>query len=279
VGGVPQYFELFDSGMSAEDNLRGLLSSSMILDDAGTLLRDQLSEPRNYVGIVEAIAAGFTRVTEIAQMSGLATTNVSKYLSVLQHLGIVERQVPATESRPEQSKQGRYRVADSYLRYFYRFLAPSRTLLERGYRTQVWDNIRQHLNEFVGSHVFEELSQEWVLRQGDAGRLPFIPRRVGAYWGRRGPQIDVVAVNEDARAVLIGECTWTGEPVGRSVVADLIAKTPDVLEVGLRGDAESWRVSYAFFSRSGFTAEARKAAGSADCLWVDLDQLDRELRE
>ena len=275
VGGVPQYFELFRAGESAEDNLRDLLSSSMILDDAGALLRDQLSEPRNYVAIVESIAAGFTRVTEIGQMAGLPTTNVNKYLGVLQHLGIVERQVPATESRPEQSKQGRYRITDPYLRFYYRFLAPARSALERGLTAQVWATIQQHLHEFIGSHMFEALCQEWVFRQGDAGKLPFLPHRVGSYWSRRGPQVDVLAINEDEHAILLGECKWTSEPIGRAVVTDLMAKRINVLP----DPPEAWRVTYAFFSRSGFTPEARRAASGADCLWVDLPRLDRDLLE
>lgn len=91
VGGVPQYLELLQREQSADDNLQSLLASRMIMDDAGALLRDQLNEPRNYVAIVEAIAAGFTRSNEIAKMAGLEPSNVSKYLGVLQRLGIVDR--------------------------------------------------------------------------------------------------------------------------------------------------------------------------------------------
>lgn len=275
VGGIPQYLELFDPDRPVLESLDNLLSSRMIMDDAGALLRDQLSEPRNYASIVAAIAAGFTRTTEIAKMAGIENSNVSKYLGVLQHLGIVARDVPATESRPEQSKQGRYRVTDSYLRFYYRFLAPARTNLERGLIRETAANIRQHLQEFTGTFAFEELCREWVMRQGDAGKLPFVPRRVGSFFKRPGPQVDVVAINEDDHAVLIGECKWTGEQLGRSVVQGLLAKTPEVVP----GRMEDWKICYAFFSRAGFTPEAKRAVGKAACLWVTLDQLDRDLRD
>ncbi|OGO42380.1 MAG: hypothetical protein A2Z04_08745 [Chloroflexi bacterium RBG_16_57_9] len=275
LGGVPQYLELLDPERTANENLRRLLSSSMILDDAGALLRDQLNEPRNYVAIVEAIAAGFTRSTEIATMAGLEPSNVSKYLGVLQHLGIVAREVPATVSRPEQSKQGRYRIVDHYLRFYYRFMAPARTLLERGYTNQVWANISQHLPEFIGSFAFEELCREWVLRQGDTGQLPFIPRRVGAFWSHKTAQIDVVAINPDEHAILLGECKWTTEPIGKAIVTTLLGKMPKVIP----GLLDRWHVYYAFFSKSGFTDEARRATGKAPCFWVSLDQLDQALSE
>lgn len=275
VGGVPQYLELLPREKTADENLASLLDSRMIMDDAGALLRDQLNEPRNYVAIVEAIAAGFTRSNEIAQMAGLEHSNVAKYLGVLQRLGIVVRDVPATESRPGQSKQGRYRITDPYLRFYYRFLSPARAQLERGLTQQAWAKIRQHLPGFVGTFAFEELCREWVLRQGDAGKLPFVPRRVGAFWGRKAPQVDVVAINADEHAILLGECKWTKEPIDRSVVDSLVQKTPQVVP----GPLEQWRVHYAFFSKSGFTNEARRAVGGAGCYWITLDQLDRELRE
>lgn len=275
LGGVPQYLRLCDGSLTAEENLERLLTSSLILDDAGTLLRDQLSEPRNYVAIIENIVAGYTRLSEIAKMGDMNSSNESQYLATLQQLGIVTRDVPATITRPDQSKQGRYRIADAYLRYYYRFLAPARTKLEQGYTKQVWATIRQHLEEYVGTFGFEELCREWVLRQGDAGRLPFVPRRVGSFWKRPGPQVDVVAVNEDDHAILLGECKWTTESIGRAVVLGLMEKTQAVVQ----GPLEDWKIYYAFFSRSGFTDEAKRAAGSAGCLWIYLEQLDRVLRD
>ncbi len=275
VGGVPQYLELLFPDRPVEWNIQQLLSNAMIMDDAGALLRDQLGEPRNYVAVVEAIASGFTRMTEIAKMAGLPHSSVGKYLSVLQHLGIVERDVPATIRRPEQSKQGRYRITDHYLRFYYRFMAPARASLERGLIQQAWQNIRQHLPEFVGTYIFEELCREWVLRQGDAGRLPFVPRRVGSFWGTRKPQIDVVAINEDDHAILLGECKWTAEPIRKRAVEDFLQRAQQVIPVPV----ESWHVTYALFSKSGFTEKARRAAGEHPCLWVHFDQMDADLRQ
>lgn len=275
VGGVPQYLELCDPDRSADDNLLRLISSSMIMDDAGALLRDQLGEPRNYAAVTSSIAAGYNRQSEIATMSGLQTSNVSKYLEVLQHLGIIAREVPATVSRPEQSKQGRYRVVDHYLRFYYRFIAPARSNLERGLVQQAWQNLKQHLPEYVGTYIFEELCREWVLRQGDAGRLAFVPRRVGSFWASRKPQIDVVAINEDAHAILLGECKWTAEPIRKGVVEDFIKRSGQIVPEPI----ENWQVTYALFSKSGFTTEARQAMSGRTCLWVTLDQLDQDLRK
>jgi len=87
----------------------------VMLTDAVFLLREQLDEPRNYMAVLEAIGAGFHRLTEIATMSGINRSNITKYLAVLRELGYVERLVPATVRRPERSRQGRYVITDSSL--------------------------------------------------------------------------------------------------------------------------------------------------------------------
>lgn len=48
---------------------------------------------------------------------------------MLQHLGIIVREVPATASRPEHSQQGRYRIVDHYLWFYYRVIATARSNL------------------------------------------------------------------------------------------------------------------------------------------------------
>ena len=275
VGGVPKYLELMRPERPLEDNLKSLLGSKLIIDDAGALLRDQLSEPSQCISIIEAIAAGFDQYNDIAAMAGLPVSRLGKYLSVLKRLGIVTREVPVTETKPEKSRKGRYRITDHYLRFYYRFLANQRANLERGLINPVWLNIQQHLAEFVGAHVFEELCREYLLQLGNAGRLTFMPREVGSFWGSRLPQIDVVAINEDAHRLILGECKWTGKPIEAAIVASLIERAQRVIPAPV----EKWSVTYAFFSKSGFAPDARSAAAGRQCMWVTLEQIDSALRQ
>ena len=280
VGGIPLYLEDLDPALPLEDNLSALMRRNVVLDDAGAMLRDQLNEPGQYSSIVESIASGFTALGEIAAMSGIEEGAASKYLSVLQKLGIVERQVPVTISRPAQSKMGRYRIIDPYLRFYFRFISTQRDLIESGRMAQPLANLRQHLPEFVGRHGFEELCREYILDQADSGQLDFVPRRVGAWWRRKaklqtGIEIDVAAINEDDHILLLGECKFTREPVNARVVRTLIEDKAPL--IALPGNAR-WSLRYCFFSRSGFTDDARAAAAGHDARFVDLDALERGLR-
>ncbi len=88
----------------------------------------------------------------------------------------------------------------------------------------------------------------------------------------REAQIDIVAINWMEKAILLGECKWSRQPVGRSVVAGLMKKTPGVVPAG------EWRVHHTVFARAGFTGAARSEAEKHGALLVDLERLDRDLQ-
>jgi len=141
---------------------------------------------------------------------------------------------------------------------------------------QVLPRIREGLRAFVGMTAFEELSRQWVTEQGRAGELPFEVREVGSHWSRR-VQVDVVALNWTEHQILLGECKWGADVVGRSVIRELIeAKTAKVLK-DLPGEGAGWWVHYAFFARTGFTDAAYAEGKAVEARMVDLARLDADL--
>jgi AAA+ ATPase superfamily predicted ATPase len=273
TGGVPGYLELFDDHLTVPENLRQrvVTPANIMLGDAVFLLHEQLEEPRNYMAIIEAIAAGYHALSEVARMAGISRTNIVKYLSVLQELGYVERQVPATVRRPERSRKGRYVIVDPYLRFYYRFLAPNLGFIERGMVDQAVSLMQDHLIDFIGTHTFEELCRDWIAVQADRGLLPFLPERVGSHWSRRA-QVDVVGINWRTKDILLGECKWGISKVGQGVIRSLAGKTDE-----LRPD-EKWTVHYVFFSRGGFTSAARREAEKIAAELVPLEQIEADIQ-
>jgi AAA+ ATPase superfamily predicted ATPase len=274
TGGVPAYVELFDDQLNILQNLRQriLTPANTMLEDAVFLLGEQLAEPGNYMAILETIAGGFHRLSDIATMAGISRTNISKYLGVLQELGYVERQVPATVRRPEKSRQGRYVITDAYLRFYFRFLKPYLADIARGRVRQAVSLLYDHLLDFIGTHTFEELCRDWLGDVAEMGELPFLPERTGSFWSRQA-QVDVVAINWRSKNILLGECKWGQKPVGRDVIQTLIKKTDKVLP----GSA-TWQVHYTFFARQGFTEAARALAAEHNALLVTLAQIEADMR-
>jgi len=134
--------------------------------------------------------------------------------------------------------------------------------------------ISEQLPAFIGTYSFEELCREWILIQAKAGKLPFVPERVGSHWAPDA-QIDVVAINWRLRQILLGQANWTENPINRKIVRDLIAKTPLVVPV----EELDWQVHYALFSRSGFTDAALTEVREYKAILVDLEGLGKVLEE
>jgi AAA+ ATPase superfamily predicted ATPase len=275
LGGIPAYLERFDSRKTIAANVQEeiLLDTGMFRVEPFYLLSDQVREPRNYAAVLQAIGQGNHTLEDITTAAGLGTKqHASTYLSRLQDLFLVRREVPATIRNGRRTTRGRYHLSDAYHRFYFRFIAPYETLLEQGLVPRLWEIINEQMRAFVGMTAFEELCREWVRRQAIRGALPFLPDRIGSHWARDA-QVDVVAIRWNRKQILLGECKWGTDRVGRKVLADLIAKTPLVAP----DQGEGWTVHYALFARSGFTEAAAAEAERHGALLVDLETLGRGL--
>lgn len=279
VGGVPAYLEQLDPSLSLSDNLRDIIlgPGSMFMAEPELLLHDEVQEPRVYRALLQAIGTGAHTLDEIANASLVGKTHLPSYLARLQELRLVERRLPITipTARRSVSRLGRYHLADPFLRFYFRFVAPVRD--EIGYQPQiVLPGIQEQLRAFVGATAFEELCRHWVRGAGNRGVLPFEAQHVGSHWSR-GVQVDVVAINWQTRHILLGECKWGADKVTRETISDLIdRKTPLVLRA-LPEEGKKWTVHWAFFSRAGLTPAAQALADTHRVVKVDLARLDLDL--
>ena len=233
VGGVPAYLEWLDPQRSLSDNIREVILApgSMFIAEPIFLLYDEVRDPRTHLAVLQAIGSGHHSLSEIANAALVGRTHLSAYLARLQELRLVERRLPVTipPARRRRARRGRYHLRDPYFRFYFRFIAPYRD--ELTYRPErVLPLIRKGRRSFVGQTAFEELSRQWVTRQGETGQLSFEPEDVGSHWSRR-VQVDVVAVNWRERAILLGECKWGVGAVKRDVIRELIErKSPQALQ-------------------------------------------------
>ena len=268
LGGIPSYWEQFEPAHTVEANIREriLRPNNLLYLEPLFLVYEELREPRNYLGILHAIAQGHRQMRDIAAVSGVPRSNLPRYLETLRDLHLVERRVPVTERHPERSRRGLYALSDNYLNFYFRFVAPYREDLEQGYVERAWQAIDQQLNAFVGTTAFEDLCRQWVNRRGRRGHLPFVPEQVGSYWDRQ-TQVDVVGLNWSQQTALLGEVRWTLRPLGVQALDELRAKSSAVLP------APDWHVHYALFSRSGFTEQLTAQADSENVWLVGLEDI------
>jgi hypothetical protein len=281
VGGIPAYLEWLDPVRSLSDNIRDVILSpgSMFIAEPPFLLYDEVRDPRSHLAILQAVGAGHHTLSDIANAALVGRTHLTAYLARLQELRLVERRLPVTvpPNVRGRSRQGRYHFGDPYFRFYFRFIAPYHD--ELTYRPdRVLPLIREGLRAFVGQTAFEELSRQWIMEQGQAGRLPFEPEEVGSHWSRQ-VQVDAVAVNWRQQAILLGECKWGTGQVGQDIVREMVERKAPLVLQALPAAGEGWAVHYAFFARAGFTEAARSLAQTRGALLVDLDRLDQDLSE
>lgn len=263
VGGIPAYLDQFDSDTDLLTNIeRHVLSKgSFLYEEPEFLLRQELREPATYMAILEAIAGGASRVTEIANEIGKQANSLSRYLSNLDRLAIVERESPVTDP----DGRGVYRLTDQYLRFWFRYLSPNRATLEQGHTTPVRETIEETLPKHV-SWTFEDVCRQAV-------RTPAFPvdcSRVGRWW-YEDMEIDVAGVDEQSRTLLLGECKWTNDVVGTGLLSELEELAS---EVRWRGSDRS--VAYAVFAKRGFSDELQALASERDdlSLWTPTELLE-----
>jgi len=279
VGGVPAYLEWLDPDRSLTQNIRDVMLApgSMFVAEPAFLLYDEVREPNAYLAVVKAIGQGAHTLNDISNASLIDKAHLSAYLSRLQELHLVERRLPVTIpiSELRKSRLGRYHLSDPYFRFYFRFLSPFHDTLTFD-PDRVLAQVKDGLRAFVGQTAFEEISREWVIQQGKAGKLPFTPDVVGSHWGATA-QVDVVAINWHEKQILLGECKWGLDGIDRQIARELIEqKTPKVLAALPKG-GDGWQTHHAIFARSGITPAAQAEMKKLGGLAVDLEMLDRDL--
>lgn len=276
AGGVPAYLERFESSRSISSNIRTLFMrrTGIFRSEPFYLIGDVIRrETQTYEAILKSIAIGDNTPQEIGRTLDLSSSYLSPYLKQLEGLHLIQRHIPATipPKRRKSTKISRYRLVDPYLRFYFRFIAPNIELVEQELSAVLWDRISEQFRAFVGMTAFEDLCREWVLVKARAAQLPLLPEWVGSHWSAQA-QVDVVAISWRDKSLLLGECKWGANPVGRTVIRELIEKTPKVLP------GEGWKVHYAFFARAGFTTATRDEAQKVHAILVDLETLDEDLK-
>lgn len=167
-----------------------------------------------------------------------------------------------------KSKRSRYRVADEFLRFWFRYVEPNRSSIEEApdvvYKGTIVPDLPNH-----AADTFEDICQEvvWELvRCGDV--KPY--SEVGRWWYGED-EIDIVGLAPNDDRILFAECKWTSEPVGRSLIGDLREKAENV-----RWGPSDREERFALFSKSGFEDGIDRDLGSQWSL-ISLEEIDHVL--
>jgi hypothetical protein len=182
-----------------------------------------------------------------------------------------------------QARHAHYHLADPFLRFYYRFVAPNRSRIAQDLGAALEQQFTAQTRACVGAE-FEELCRTWTLVQARHSRLPFVPDFVGSNWGPQH-QTDVAAVNWRQHQVLIGEAKWEDDNFDHQqwrqflervdhVIARL--KAADPTRKAKREPTE-WDRHLALFTRRSATAAVRSEAKAAGTQLITFAKLVQDL--
>lgn len=265
LGGTPQY-QVWAGDRRIETVLRSavLAKGQPLYEDPLHLLREGegIRDPATYFSILRAIAGGATQHNQIATRIGIPSSNLGARLARLEELGYVTAWAPLSADGPEPRRTS-YRIADPYFGFFFRYVFPNRSRLERGRVEEVAREVLADLDNVMG-RAFEDACRTWAGRYAPEDEVGSSDE-LGSWWSRDGSvEIDVVGTRK-GRYSLLGSCKWR-----RTVGGDVLDALHDA-QASLGGKAA--RARLALFARRGFTPELTARAADEQVLLVTAADL------
>ncbi|MDB4916544.1 MAG: hypothetical protein JWM95_4188 [Gemmatimonadetes bacterium] len=280
-GGTPRYLAAIRRSHSLARNVTDLLLSPRgeVRQLVETALEQEegLRDAGRYRAVLRAVADGCTERNEIAQRTGLPNDQaLREKLSTLIELGYLEqrRNIDAKGNEPV-----RYGIADAAFRFYYKFVAPNASMLERYPASLLWKTkVAPALDTYMGM-AFERMVTQAYDRRALSLDLPAVQR-----WGRWEGQdrarasleIDVVARLTDDR-MMTGAIKWNRAPAAVDVHLDHLEMLRRAADAGRAWAHAALDISspLLYVSASGFARGFRKkaeAGGRAVTCW-SLDDM------
>jgi AAA+ ATPase superfamily predicted ATPase len=262
VGGIPMYLSRFSGKGNVFDMITNEFFSegSVMASEPDSLILQELKDPKRYNGIIEALAKGKTRLSDISDRSGILTGEVSKCLADLIDLGYVEKLLPFNE---KGDRHTRYHISDNMFRFYYWAVVDNKDIRSKEELKSMAKQIELQFPEYMG-RVFETMCSQYVgIKMGYPNR--------GKWWGTPSKnvtaEIDLIGSVKDLGKTegLFAECKFTKRQTDMEDLASLKEKADHVKGFDTK--------RYALFSKSGFTDRLTDRAEVEGVALITLDMM------
>lgn len=211
-GCIPRYIEL------AEQHGGDLVDAveSLILNPNGPLhcepdriLGIEIPNATSLRPILDAIGNGANKVSEIASRLDRQASGLAGPLTTLIEMDLIRRETPFG-SEPKSGKRSLYQISDPFLRFWFRVVAPSRSLLAhapREMRLRCWEKQRTQLEAYAWEELCRMATPQLhrvVPQLTEIGPFGVAQR----YWYRNDYELDLVARSLSGPEILLGETKW-----------------------------------------------------------------------
>jgi hypothetical protein len=219
TGGVAKYIELLiDAQCFTKEKMLNYVcrQDSYFITEGRDLMNQEFGDDSTtYFSILQLIAGGMTRRSDI---DGTIQKDVGAYLQNLEkNYNMIARLKPIL-SRPN-SKTTAYEISDNFLRFWFRFICPYQSVIERQQHALLHENISQHYEQFSG----RTLELYFHAKTMVTGKFTL----VGNWWNRKGEnEIDMIALNEFDHTGIAAEIKRNANKISKKALEEKIAALP-----------------------------------------------------
>ena len=252
TGGVAQYVMYFKDYASVQKASEALLfdRTGRLFLEAPNLLMQEVRDITTYVSILRVIGAAEKDSGKIAKQCGMDQRNIYPYLNKLIDLEIVA----LVDNPLSAKKEHRYRISDSFFRFYYSFLEPNVSLISTLREKSRSIILNDQYHEFLG-FVYEDIIRANIFQYALDNQLPFVPRSSGKWWGQickngiwQESEVDVIAY--DDHHLIVGECKYRSKVTGMQELDNLKLKAQFI-------PAKGRELFFLLASINGFTEEVK----------------------
>lgn len=220
TGGVAKYVEqlVMDGAFTHEAMVRSAFSfGSYFISEGYEMLRDEFGkEYSNYFSVLQAIAEGNTERGDIKNVTGIEPGG---YLDKLEKTyNLVSRH--RAYMQPEGTRNVKYFIRDNFLTFWFRFIHKYRSAIEIDNFEYVKNKVLADYNTFSGFMLERYFRQQFA----EIGCYNIVTN----YWKGGSDEIDLIAVNEADKHLVIAECKRQSKRIDLGVLRnraqDIIAK-------------------------------------------------------
>jgi len=221
LGGVPGYLKYWKKRKTFKQNVCDLILSEdgYFFKKAEELVASELRELSVYNTILMAIAKGENKLNDLHHYTEFSRPKISVYMKNLSQFDIIEKVISFETGGWENAKKGVYRIKDTYVNFYYRFVYPHLSDLYMMSPEDFYDTyIEKELDEYLNRY-FINVCMEYLALLNQIRRLPLVVTKMGTWVGKTG-NIDIIAQSAD-RQNIVGICNWKEEELTLSMCKEL----------------------------------------------------------
>lgn len=231
-GWVPKYYEVLDSIQVKDNDLLTTLintyyvkENSLLLNEGEDLLMSEFGKTSPvYYSILESIANGQNKRSEIANYTGINYDSLGFYLEQLesQH-GYIEKIEPIVSKIKSQF----YRISVNFLQFRFRYIYKRNNLIQ----IKRYDLLQQYIADTLSTYewiVFEKLIKECLIDKNQRRSWIINFDHIGTYRDKSNNEIDIVAYDSKKKEVAFVECKVDVHKITQWVKDTLIKKTASI---------------------------------------------------